>query len=108
MLKGIFFTIGLLNGAYVGIKMRDMGFNTIFTKNYYGNKKNQNNLIQNLEPKELNELYVKGHLDTPEKLENFSIINNAQDLERMQEILNKEKQEKEYKEIKINNDNKIK
>jgi len=105
MLKGIFFSFGLVNGAYVGIKMRDAGFTTALTKSYYGNSGIQNNVFLNMDPKELNEFYQKGLLDTPEKLENFALVNNIQDLERMQEILNKERQDKMNREPKVNNVN---
>jgi len=92
MLKGVFFTLGLANGSYVGIKMRDAGFASAFVKNYYKNN-TQSNVLLNMEPKDLNELYDKGILDSPKKLENFALIQNVQDLERMQEFLNKERQD---------------
>lgn len=94
MLKGIVFSLGLANGAFVGIKMRDAGFATALTKSYYNNNKSQINPILNMDPKELNEIYQKGFLDTPEKLENFALIKNVEDLERMQELLNEERQDK--------------
>lgn len=98
MLKGIVFTIGIANGAYVGIKLRDSGFASTFTKNYYKNGKSQNNPILNLDPKELNELYEKGVLNTPEKLENLTLVEGPEDLERMQEFLNKERENRLAKE----------
>jgi hypothetical protein len=95
MFKGLVFSLGLANGAFVGIKMRDAGFATALTKSYYNNNKiPNNNPILNMEPKELNELYEKGILNSPEKLENFALIKNVEDLERMQEFLNKERQDK--------------
>jgi len=95
MIKGMIFTIGLANGAYVGIKMRDSGFTNALTKNYYKRNNPQNqNILLNLEPRKLNELYEKGLLDSPEKLEDYALIKNVDDLVKMQEFLNFEKQDK--------------
>lgn len=102
MLKGVFFTLGLANGAYVGIKMRDAGFATALTKNYYNNK-SQSNPILNLDPKELSQLYDAGLVDSPEKLENFALIKSVEDFERMQEFLNKEREERLSREAAKNN-----
>lgn len=87
MLKAIVFSIGLGSGAFLGVKVRDSGFTQNFTKTYYGNKSNK----IGLDPKELSEAYQKGILDSPGKLEKFGIINNLEDLEKVQEYIEEQR-----------------
>ena len=102
MLKGFIFSVGLVSGAVFGVKARDSGFTQNFTKSYYEGLKNSNKI--GLEPNELNEAYQKGIIDIAGKLEKFSTINNLEDLQKMQEFI--EEQRNQDKKL-DNKENKI-